>query len=128
MPSSEVPLRRPMARRGAVWPARSCGEGLFIVGPVCRTQAIVLHDPPRRKAKIMATLRSPFIEAMQSRGFMHQCTDLEALDAAASAGPIVAYVGYDCTADSLHVGNLVSVMMLRWLQKTGPKPIALMAG
>jgi tyrosyl-tRNA synthetase len=76
----------------------------------------------------MATPRSSFIEVMQSRGFMHQCTDLEALDALASAGRIVAYVGYDATADSLHIGNLVSVMMLRWLQKTGHKPIVLMGG
>ena len=65
---------------------------------------------------------------MVSRGFMHQCTDFEALDALASAGPIVAYIGFDCTADSLHVGNLVGIMLLRWLQKTGHKPIVLMGG
>jgi tyrosyl-tRNA synthetase len=76
----------------------------------------------------MTTPRSAFLEAMISRGFMHQCTDLEALDALASAGPIVAYIGFDCTADSLHVGNLVGIMLLRWLQKTGHKPIVLMGG
>src|SRR5206468_4435362 len=67
-------------------------------------------------------------DAMLSRGFVHQCTDLEGLDALARTGRIVAYVGYDCTADSLHIGNLVSVMMLRWLQRTGHKPIVLIGG
>jgi tyrosyl-tRNA synthetase len=76
----------------------------------------------------MTQARSAFIDAMLSRGFMHQCTDLEGLDALARAGQLVAYVGYDCTADSLHIGNLVSVMMLRWLQKTGHKPIVLIGG
>jgi tyrosyl-tRNA synthetase len=76
----------------------------------------------------MTTARSSFLEAMISRGFLHQCTDLEALDALALAGRIVAYIGFDCTADSLHVGNLVGIMMLRWLQKTGHKPIVLMGG
>jgi tyrosyl-tRNA synthetase len=72
--------------------------------------------------------RSEFIEVMQARGYIHQCTDLAALDAAAAAGPITAYVGYDCTADSLHIGHLISIMMLRWLQKTGHRPIVLMGG
>ncbi len=72
--------------------------------------------------------RSAFIDAMLSRGFMHQCTDLDGLDALARTGRLVAYVGYDCTADSLHIGNLVSVMMLRWLQRTGHKPIVLIGG
>jgi tyrosyl-tRNA synthetase len=76
----------------------------------------------------MTQPRSAFLEAILSRGFMHQCTDLEGLDALARTGRLVAYVGYDCTADSLHIGNLVSVMMLRWLQKTGHKPIVLIGG
>jgi tyrosyl-tRNA synthetase len=76
----------------------------------------------------MTQPRSAFLEAILSRGFMHQCTDLEGLDALARTGQVVAYVGYDCTADSLHIGNLVSVMMLRWLQKTGHKPIVLIGG
>lgn len=66
---------------------------------------------------------------MTSRGFLHQCTDFDALDAKAAGGaPVVAYIGFDCTADSLHVGSLVQIMMLRWLQKTGHKPIVLMGG
>jgi tyrosyl-tRNA synthetase len=76
----------------------------------------------------MTGLRSDFLRVLTERGYIHQGTDLEGLDAAASAGPITAYVGYDCTADSLHIGNLISIMMLRWLQKTGHRPIALMGG
>ncbi len=65
---------------------------------------------------------------MQSRGFIHQCTDPVQLDAAANGGVISAYIGFDCTADSLHVGSLLPIMMLRHLQKTGHKPIVLMGG
>ena len=72
--------------------------------------------------------RSDFLNALTTRGFIHQCTDMEGLDALCSAGPIRAYIGFDCTADSLHVGSLVQIMMLRWLQKTGHKPIVLMGG
>jgi tyrosyl-tRNA synthetase len=76
----------------------------------------------------MTQPRSAFLETILSRGFMHQCTDLEGLDALARSDRITAYVGYDCTADSLHIGNLVSIMMLRWLQQTGHKPIVLIGG
>lgn len=72
--------------------------------------------------------RSDFLTALTERGFIHQCTDMEGLDALAAAGPIRAYIGFDCTADSLHVGSLVQIMMLRWLQQTGHKPIVLMGG
>src|SRR5271155_532478 len=65
---------------------------------------------------------------MQERGFIHQCSDLPGLDEKARSGSLVAYIGYDCTAPSLHVGNLVSIMMLHWLQETGGKPVALMGG
>ena len=76
----------------------------------------------------MTELKSDFLRVMNDRGYIHQCTDLEGLDAYASEKKAVCYVGYDCTADSLHVGSLVSIMMLRWLQKTGHKPIVLMGG
>ena len=76
----------------------------------------------------MSAPRSPFLSAVTERGFLHQCTDLDALDARAGAGPVAAYIGYDCTASSLHVGNLVSVMLLRWYQRLGHKPIVLMGG
>ncbi len=76
----------------------------------------------------MTKLRSDFLNILSERGFIHQCSDLEALDNEAAAGKLIAYVGYDCTAPSLHVGSLISIMMLAWLQKTGGKPIALMGG
>ena len=76
----------------------------------------------------MTTLKSDFLRTLQERGFIHQCTDLAALDERATKGPVVAYIGFDCTADSLHVGSLLPIMMLRWLQKTGHKPIVLMGG
>ena len=76
----------------------------------------------------IAMPRSDFLNALTERGFIHQCTDTEGLDALCAEGPIRAYIGFDCTADSLHVGSLVQIMMLRWLQKTGHKPIVLMGG
>jgi tyrosyl-tRNA synthetase len=76
----------------------------------------------------MSTPRSPFLATALERGFVHQCTDLAALDERMSAGRVAAYVGYDCTADSLHVGSLVSIMLLRLLQQSGHQPIVLMGG
>lgn len=76
----------------------------------------------------MTTPTSDFLRTLNARGFIHQCTDLGGLDARAAAGPITAYIGFDCTADSLHVGSLLPIMMLRWLQKTGHRPIVLMGG
>ena len=76
----------------------------------------------------MTTPRSDFLRTLQDRGFIHQCTDLDALDARALEGPVTAYIGFDATADSLHIGHLVQIMMLRWAQKTGHRPIALMGG
>ena len=72
--------------------------------------------------------KSDALRVLQERGFIHQVTDAEALDQAFRSGVVTAYVGYDCTADSLHIGSLISIMMLRWLQKTGHRPIALMGG
>jgi tyrosyl-tRNA synthetase len=73
-------------------------------------------------------LRSEFLRHAQERGFVHQITDAEALDARLEAGPVAAYVGFDCTADSLHVGHLLSIMLLRLFQKTGNRPVALIGG
>ncbi len=72
--------------------------------------------------------KSEFLRTMIARGFMQDCTDLEALDEALLEGVVPGYIGFDCTADSLHVGHLTQIMMLRWLQKTGHKPITLMGG
>ena len=76
----------------------------------------------------MTSFKSDFLNTIVNRGFMHQCTDLDALDTLAQKGVVTAYVGYDCTAPSLHAGSLVSIMLLRWFQKTGHKPIVLMGG
>ncbi len=76
----------------------------------------------------MTTFRSDLIQTLTARGFMHQCTDLEGLDAKAAKETVTGYIGFDATADSLHVGSLLPIMMLRWMQKTGHRPIALMGG
>ena len=76
----------------------------------------------------MSSFTSSFMQTMNDRGFIHQVTDAAALDAIMSNKAIPAYIGFDCTADSLHVGNLVQIMMLRHLQNTGHRPIILMGG
>ena len=77
---------------------------------------------------VTPTYASSFLRALSERGYIADITHPEALDKAALAGPVTAYVGYDCTAPSLHIGSLVSIMMLRHFQKTGHKPIVLMGG
>jgi tyrosyl-tRNA synthetase len=72
--------------------------------------------------------KSDFLRILMERGFIHQCSDYAGLDALAAKGEVTAYVGYDCTAPSLHVGHLISIMMLSWLQRSGNRPIALMGG
>ena len=76
----------------------------------------------------MADQRSPFLADIIARGFLHQCTDLEALDQRLSAGMVSGYIGFDATADSLHVGHMVGIMLLRRLQQAGHRPIVLMGG
>jgi tyrosyl-tRNA synthetase len=76
----------------------------------------------------MTNLKSDFLKILAERGFIHQCSDTAGLDNLAAKGELIAYVGYDCTAPSLHVGSLISIMMLHWLQQTGGKPIVLMGG
>ena len=76
----------------------------------------------------MSAYKSDFLNVLAERGFIHQVSEPEALDARAKAGQIAAYIGFDCTAASLHVGSLLPIMMLYWLQKTGHRPIALMGG
>ena len=72
--------------------------------------------------------QSDFLRVLIERGFVHQCSDFSGLDAKSKAGELVAYIGFDCTAPSLHIGSLVQIMMLHWLQKTGGKPVPLMGG
>jgi tyrosyl-tRNA synthetase len=76
----------------------------------------------------MSQYKSDFISKLVERQYLHQCTDIEALDAKAAGGPVTAYIGFDCTAPSLHVGSLVPIMLLRLFQQTGHKPIVLMGG
>jgi tyrosyl-tRNA synthetase len=75
-----------------------------------------------------AAFRSDFLRVLSERGYIHQISHPEELDAAAAAGPIAAYIGFDATADSLHVGSLLVIMLLRRLQQTGHKPIVVMGG
>ena len=72
--------------------------------------------------------KSDFLSVMSARGYIADCTDYAALDQQLLNGPVTAYIGYDATAASLHVGHLLNIMMLRWFQKTGNRPITLMGG
>jgi tyrosyl-tRNA synthetase len=76
----------------------------------------------------MTTFKSDFLNVLSSRGFIQQVSEPDVLDALARERPITAYIGFDCTAPSLHVGSLVQIMLLYWLQQTGHRPIALMGG
>jgi tyrosyl-tRNA synthetase len=76
----------------------------------------------------MTSFKSDLLRVLSERGYVHQISDPEGLDAAAVKGPISAYIGFDATATSLHAGSLIQIMMLHWMQETGHKPIALMGG
>ena len=74
------------------------------------------------------TPKSDFLHILLERGFVHQCSDFPGLDEKALQGGLAAYIGFDCTAPSLHVGSLLPIMLLAWLQRTGGKPLPLMGG
>jgi tyrosyl-tRNA synthetase len=76
----------------------------------------------------MSAYKSDFLNILAERGFIHQVSEPDVLDARAKAGAVTGYIGFDCTAASLHVGSLLPIMMLYWMQQTGHKPIALMGG
>ena len=76
----------------------------------------------------MSTYKSDFLSTLSTRGYIHQCSDATGLDALAVKGDVTAYIGFDCTAKSLHVGSLVQIMLLHWAQELGQKSIALMGG
>src|SRR5215472_6284787 len=76
----------------------------------------------------MTTFKSDFLNVLSSRGFIQQVSEPDALDELMCGKPVTAYIGFDCTAGSLHVGSLVQIMLLYWLQQTGHRPIALMGG
>jgi tyrosyl-tRNA synthetase len=92
---------------------------------VGRFLTIVLQ---KQNPNAMSTYKSDFLNVLASRGFIHQVSEPEALDALARSSTITAYIGFDCTAASLHVGSLLPIMLLYWLQQTGHRPIALMGG
>jgi tyrosyl-tRNA synthetase len=89
----------------------------------CKAEA-----PEQRRDQKMHTPKSDFLHIMAERGYIHQCSDMEGLDALAAQGKVIAYIGFDCTAPSLHVGSLIQIMTLYWLQQTGNKPVVLMGG
>jgi tyrosyl-tRNA synthetase len=76
----------------------------------------------------MVNHRSDFLSVLDQRGFIHQCSDFAGLDSLALEHGVIAYIGFDCTAPSLHVGSLIQIMLLHWAQQTGQKPIVLMGG
>ena len=76
----------------------------------------------------MNTYKSDFLNVLAARGFIHQVSEPEALDALAHSSTITAYIGFDCTASSMHIGNLVQLMTLRRMQQAGHRPILLMGG
>ena len=76
----------------------------------------------------MAAFKSDFMRIVHERGMVHQASEAARLDELLSSGIRTAYIGFDCTADSLHIGSLLQIMMLRWWQKTGHKPVVLMGG
>jgi tyrosyl-tRNA synthetase len=76
----------------------------------------------------MNSYKSDFLNVLATRGFIHQISEPEALDALARSSTITGYIGFDCTAPSLHVGSLLPIMLLYWMQQTGHRPIALMGG
>jgi tyrosyl-tRNA synthetase len=76
----------------------------------------------------MSAYKSDFLQTLAERGFIHQVSEPDVLDALAKRGAITGYIGFDCTATSLHVGSLLPIMMLYWMQQTGHRPIALMGG
>ena len=73
-------------------------------------------------------VKSEFLKIMIERGFVHKITDVQNLDLQTCNAQVSGYIGFDCTASSLHIGSLIQIMMLRWFQKTGNKPIVLMGG
>ena len=73
-------------------------------------------------------MKSELIKTLMERGFINQSTDLQGLDELAAAGPITGYIGFDLTADCLHVGSLMQIMVLRWMEKLGHNPIVLLGG
>lgn len=99
--------------------------------PFCQLHTNVIHQlrlTTNNRERESSIMKSEFLKIIKDRGFFHQATDLEALDTLMASQKITGYIGFDMTADSLHVGSLLQIMMLRWLQKTGHRPLILLGG
>src|SRR5437660_1671600 len=117
-PSYDVPLMRPMEESHGMRPSLGLNP-----------RPNLIHHRPDRGDKAMSKYKSDFLNVLAERRFIQHISEpAEALDARAQASALTAYIGFDCTAASLHVGSLVQIMMLYWLQQTGHRPIALMGG
>ena len=108
----------PIAQIGSNWSIPVSNPVEVHVDNLLFTDSVAMNYHPR----------SEFLHTMVTRGFVSDCTDLQGLDESLLKGPVTGYIGFDATAASLHVGNLVQIMMLRWLQLTGNRPIILMGG
>src|SRR5262249_51318133 len=112
-PSIEVPLITPSAVRS------SAMDSSLLEAPGLKHDVVTASCSKLHRTLRMSKFSSDFMRVLEERGYIYQCSDPEGLDAKARSGEIIAYVGYDCTAPSLHVGSLISIMMLRWLQQFG---------
>src|SRR5882757_5209144 len=119
-PSCDVPLIRPIAVAGCTGPLRFSSD----------PRPVTPRPPKGRPSgdRTMSTYKSEFLNILASRGFIHQVSEPEALDTRARNSKVTGYIGFDCTAPSLHMGSLLPIMMLYWMQQTGHRPIALMGG
>eukprot|EP00639_Heterosigma_akashiwo_P037684 CAMPEP_0194710326 /NCGR_PEP_ID=MMETSP0296-20130528/2927_1 /TAXON_ID=39354 /ORGANISM="Heterosigma akashiwo, Strain CCMP2393" /LENGTH=488 /DNA_ID=CAMNT_0039607975 /DNA_START=109 /DNA_END=1578 /DNA_ORIENTATION=+ len=119
----------PRASRNVVHTAMSSPSSLRIRSVTMSSVAEQGSEQTKEVDILTAELKSDFLKTMRDRGFFHQCTDLEGLDKKMSEeGPLKAYLGFDATADSLHVGSLLQILILRNLQRAGHKPIVLVGG
>src|SRR5580704_4535668 len=126
-PSCDVPLISPIASTDDLSDA--------ILASRLNHTPDLLHQRRRGRepplcpvGQFMSAYKSDFLNVLAGRGFINQVSEPEALDALALKSTVTAYIGFDCTAPSLHVGSLLPIMMLYWLQQTGHRPIALMGG
>eukprot|EP00667_Euglena_gracilis_P001145 EG_transcript_1145 len=110
--------------QGPVHVALCAADGMAMAATNGEQLDVVVDGPP----ELPAEFESSFLKTLSQRGFLHQLTDAAGLDKKLQEGPVVAYLGFDATADSLHVGSLLQIMILRHFQKCGHKPIVLIGG
>jgi hypothetical protein len=110
--------------------ARRIEENPAVTAAAAAAPAAVPTDSSiyAQQADELAKVKSPFLQTLRDRGFLHQCTNIEELDKKLESGTQLAYLGFDATADSLHVGSLLQIMVLRHFQKSGHRPVVLVGG